>query len=72
MAEAVEIDTVGAGMAEYAIEDDADAPLARFFAQGRKFVISPQEGVDAVIVPRAIAVVAAAFKDRVEIDGRNA
>lgn len=72
MAEAVEIDAVGASMAEYAIEDDADAPSARLFAQGRKFVIGPQEGVDAMVVAGAIAVVAAAFKDRVEIDGRDA
>ena len=55
MAEAVEINAVGAGVAEYAVEDDADTPFARPFAQGGKFIIGPQEGVDAVVVSGAIA-----------------
>ena len=71
VAEAVEIDAVRAGMAEDAVEDDADARFVSGFAERGEFFIRPQHGIDAEIVRRAVAVVARAFKDRVEVNGRN-
>ena len=72
MAEAVEVDAVGPGMAENAVEDDGHAGLFGRFTEGGKFFIGPQHGIDAEIIGRAVAVIARTFKDGIEVNGRNA
>lgn len=72
MAEAVEIDAVGPGMAEDAVEDDGHSRIFSGFTEGGELFIGPQHGVDAEVVRRAVAVVARAFKDGIEVNGRNA
>ena len=72
MAEAVEINAVGPRMAEHAVQDDGQALVLSCPAERGKLFVRPQEGIDAVVIGRAVAMVRAAFKNRVEVNRRNA
>ena len=72
MAEAVEINAVGPRMAEHAVQDDGQTLVLSCPAERGKLFVRPQEGIDAVVIGRAVAMVRAAFKNRVEVNRRNA
>ena len=72
VAEAVEVDAVGTGMAEDAVEDDMDAFFPGSLTEFGELFIRPQHGVDAEVIGRAVTVIAGTFKNRVEVNGRNA
>ena len=69
---AVEIDAVAARMTEYAVEDDADAALRSRRDERTKVLDVTEHGVDLVIVPRVVVMVALGLKDGIEIDARDA
>ena len=68
---AVEIDAVAARMAEYAVEDDADAALLCRRDEGTKVLNIAKHGVDLVVVSRIVVMVALGLKDGVEVDARD-
>ena len=71
VAEAVEVNAVGPGMAEDAVKDDVDACFFGGLAESGKFFIRPQHGVDAEVIGRTVAVIAGTFKNRVEVNRRD-
>ena len=72
MAEAVEINAVGSRMAEHAVQDDGQALFFGSPAERGKFFVRPQEGIDAMVVSRTVAMVCTAFENWVEVNRRNA
>ena len=68
---AVEVDAVGPGVGEDAIQHDADAQFLRRGAQGAEVLRRAQHGVDFVIVPGVVAVVGAGLEDGVTVDAAH-
>ena len=69
---AVEVDRVRAGVAEHAIENDADALFGSGGAKGAELLIRAQQRVGLEVVGRVVAVVGVGLKDRVQIQAGDA
>ena len=65
---AVEVAAVGAGVAEHAVQHDADAVLLGGGAQCLKILVGAQQGVHIQVVSGVVAVVGVGLKDGVEVD----
>ena len=65
---AVEVAAVGAGVAEHAVQHDADAVLLRFPAEHLKFLVGAQQRVHVEVVGGVVAVVGVGLEDGVEVD----
>ena len=65
---AVEVAAVGAGVAEHAVQHDADAVLLGGGAQCLKILVGAQQGVHIQVVGGVVAVVGVGLKDGVEVD----
>ena len=65
---AVEVAAVGAGVAEHAVQHDADAVLLGGGAQCLKIFVGAQQGVHIQVVGGVVAVVGVGLKDGVEVD----
>ena len=72
VAELVEIHAVRAGVAEYAVEHDADAAFARGLTERFKILFLSEQRIDAGVVRRVVPVVARRLKDRVQVQNRYA
>ena len=68
----VEVDAVAPRVAEYAVEDDADAALACRRDETAEILDIAQHGVNVMIVPRIVVMIALGLKHGVEVDARNA
>ena len=69
---AVEVDAVASRMAEYAVEDDADALGLRRLHEVLKLLVRAEEWIDLVVVARIVVVVARRLENGIEIDDGNA
>ena len=65
---AVEVAAIGAGVAEHAVQHDADAVLLGGGAQCLKILVGAQQGVHIQVVGGVVAVVGVGLKDGVEVD----
>ena len=54
-------------MAENSVQDDTDAMIFGFFAQTREFFFRSKERINFFVITRIVMVVAAAFKNRIQI-----
>ena len=70
--ELVEIDAVCAGVGEYAVQDDGDAPYLCRLAQLPEVLVGTQQRVYIPVVCGVIAVILVGFEDRVQIDAGDA
>ena len=68
----VEVDAVAARVTEHAVEDDADAARTRFLYERAEILDVAKHGVDLMIVPCVVVMVALGLKDGVEVDARDA
>ena len=68
----VEVDAVAARVTEHAVEDDANAARTRFLYERAKILDVAEHGVDLMIVPRIVMMVALGLKDGVKVDARDA
>ena len=68
----VEINAVRAGVVEHAVQNDRNAFLLCFFAQGNKVVVRAEQRVDVFVIRRVVAVVGMRFKNGVEIQAGHA
>ena len=64
---AVEIAAVGAGVAEHAVQHDADAVLPGLGAEGLEVLVGTQQGVYVEVVGGVVAVVGVGLKDGVQV-----
>ena len=64
---AVKVPAVGAGMAEHAVQHDADAVLGGFPAEHLKLLVGAQQGVHVQVVGGVVAVVGVCLKDGVQV-----
>ena len=64
---AVEIAAVGAGVAEHAVQHDADAVLPGLSAEGLEILVGTQQGVYVEVVGGVVAVVGVGLKDGVQV-----
>ena len=69
---AVEVDAVASRMAEYAVEDDADALGPRRLHEILKLLVRAEDRIDLVVVARIVVVVARRLENGIEIDDGNA
>ena len=69
---AVEVDAVASRMAEYAVEDDADALGLRRLHEILKLLVRAEDRIDLVVVARIVVVVARRLENGIEIDDGNA
>ena len=65
---AVEVAAVGTGVAEHAVQHDADAILGSFLAQGLKVLVGTQQRVHVEVVGGVVAVVGVGLKDGVQVE----
>ena len=68
----VEIEALGAGVVEHAVQDHPDAQFSRLGAQGPEVLLRPQHGVDPGVVRRVVAVVGGGLKDGAEVQRGDA
>ena len=64
---AVEVPAVGAGVAEHAVQHDADAVLGGLAAKYLKFLVGAQQRVHVQVVGGVVAVVGVRLKDGVQV-----
>ena len=64
---AVEVPAVGAGVAEHAVQHDADAVLGGLAAEHLKLFVSAQQRIHVQVVGGVVAVVGVRFKDGVQV-----
>ena len=64
----VEIDAFSPRVVENAVEQHADAALARSFAERAEVLLRAEQGVDALVAGRVVAVVGGGFEDRTEVE----
>ena len=69
---AVEVDAVASRMAEYAIEDDADALGLRRLHEFLKLLVRAEDRIDLVVVARIVVMIARRLENGIEIDDGNA
>ena len=69
---AVEVDAVASRMAEYAVEDDADALGLRRMHEVLKLLVRAEDRIDLVVVARIVVVVARRLENGIEVDDGNA
>ena len=68
----VEIDALGAGVVEHAVQDHPDPLLPGPGAEGPEVRLRPQQGVDLRVVRRVVAVVGGGLEDGAEVDRGDA
>ena len=64
---AVEVPAVGAGVAEHAVQHDADAVLGGFAAEHLKLLVGAQQRVHVQVIGGVVAVVGVRLKDGVQV-----
>ena len=65
----VEVAAVVAGVVEHAVQHHPDPPLPGLGAQAAEVALRAQHGVDLVVVPGVVAVVAVGLEDGAEVEG---
>ena len=72
VAVAVEVQRVGSGMVEHAVQDDGDAALAGLVAQALEALLVAQHRVDLQVVARVVAMRRLRLEDGVKVQHRHA
>ena len=63
----IEVHTVGAGVAEHAVQNDADAVLAGLGAQGAELLVGAQQRVGAEVIGGVVPVIGVGLEDGVQV-----